>query len=147
MKDLDYIRLTEKYRICRSKFKNKIGMISKKVYKKFNHKDIAPLIKLKNNLYVMELFHGPTLAFKDYVVQFLAELFDNVLSNKNKKIVILGATSGDTGSAALEAFKYREKNSDIFILFPHGRVSEVQRKQMTWINQSGSNACSYKNRF
>ena len=148
MKDLDYIRLTEKITtpFVGQNLKTKIGMISKKVYKKFNHKDIAPLIKLKNNFYVMELFHGPTLAFKDYAMQFLAELFDNVLSNKNKKIVILGATSGDTGSAALEAFKGK-KNSDIFILFPHGRVSEVQRKQMTWINQSGSNALAIRTDF
>ena len=148
MKDLDYIRLTEKIAtpFVGQNLKTKIGMISKKVYKKFNHKDIAPLIKLKNNFYVMELFHGPTLAFKDYAMQFLAELFDNVLSNKNKKIVILGATSGDTGSAALEAFKGK-KNSDIFILFPHGRVSEVQRKQMTWINQSGSNALAIRTDF
>ena len=148
MKDLDYIRLTEKITtpFVGQNLKTKIGMISKKVYKKFNHKDIAPLIKLKNNFYVMELFHGPTLAFKDYAMQFLAELFDNVLSNKNKKIVILGATSGDTGSAALEAFKGK-KNSDIFILFPHGRVSDVQRKQMTWINQSGSNPLAIRTDF
>jgi len=148
MKKLDYIGLTEKITIpfVGENLKTKIGMIGKKVYKKFNHQDIAPLIKLENNFYVMELFHGPTLAFKDYAMQFLAELFDNVLADKNKKIVILGATSGDTGSAALEAFKGK-KNSDIFILFPHERVSDVQRKQMTSINQAGSNALALRTDF
>ena len=80
MKKLDYIGLTEKITIpfVGENLKTKIGMISKKVYKKFNHQDIAPLIKLENNFYVMELFHGPTLAFKDYAMQFLAELFDTI---------------------------------------------------------------------
>ena len=67
--------------------------------------EVAPLKELKENTYILELFHGPTLAFKDYAMQFLAHVFDYVLKEKKKKILIVGATSGDTGSAALEAFK------------------------------------------
>ena len=87
-----------------------------------------------------------TLAFKDYAMQFLSRAFNKALQNKNKRGVILGATSGDTGSAALEAFKGKE-NIDIFILFPHGRVSDVQQKQMTWINEKGAYALSVKTDF
>ena len=105
-----------------------------------------PLVKLNNKISFLELFHGPTLAFKDYAMQFLSRAFNKSLQNKNKRGVILGATSGDTGSAALEAFKGKE-NIDIFILFPHGRVSEVQQKQMTWINEKGAYALSVKTDF
>ncbi len=138
MQDLDYTSLAEKIILpfVGSNLKQKIGKISRKVYKKFNGKEKAPLIKLEDNFYLMELFHGPTFAFKDYAMQFLSELFSEVLNNSKRKIVILGATSGDTGSAALEAFRGK-KNTDIFILFPHDRVSLVQRKQMTSINQKG----------
>ena len=107
---------------------------------------MASLHKFEDNLHILELFHGPTLAFKDYAMQFLSRAFNKALQNKNKRGVILGATSGDTGSAALEAFKGKE-NIDIFILFPHGRVSEVQQKQMTWINEKGAYALSVKTDF
>ena len=115
-------------------------------YSNFNNHDVASLHKLEDNLHILELFHGPTLAFKDYAMQFLSRAFNKALQNKNKRGVILGATSGDTGSAALEAFKGKE-NIDIFILFPHGRVSEVQQKQMTWINEKGAYALSVKTDF
>ena len=115
-------------------------------YSNFNNHDVASLNKFEDNLHILELYHGPTLAFKDYAMQFLSRAFNKALQNKNKRGVILGATSGDTGSAALEAFKGKE-NIDIFILFPHGRVSEVQQKQMTWINEKGAYALSVKTDF
>ncbi len=124
---------------------NELLNISKDTYSSFNN-DVAPLFQLNKNLHVLELFHGPTLAFKDYAMQFLARAFNQALKKRAQKGVILGATSGDTGSAALEAFKGRE-NIDIFILFPHKRVSSVQQKQMTWINEKGAYALSVKTDF
>jgi threonine synthase len=98
----------------------------------FGHKAIAPLQQLDNNEYVLELFHGPTLAFKDFALQLLGRLLDYVLERRHEKVVIMGATSGDTGSAAIEGTKAC-RNVDIFILHPHGKVSEVQRRQMTTV--------------
>ncbi len=102
-------------------------------YKTFSHPEIAPLRQLDDNFYLLELFHGPTLAFKDIALQFLGNLFDYILSQKRQRVTIIGATSGDTGSAAIEAFKGKQ-NADIFILHPKGRVSEVQRRQMTTVD-------------
>ncbi len=99
-------------------------------YKDFRHPAIAPLVQLDHNLLVLELFHGPTLAFKDFALQLLGQLFDYLLERENKKVVILGATSGDTGSAAIEGCRHCS-NVDIFILHPHERISDVQRRQMT----------------
>ena len=101
-------------------------------YSTFRHKGIAPLIQTGRNEWIMELFHGPTLAFKDFALQFLGNLLDYTLEKRNQKVVIMGATSGDTGSAAIEGCR-RCKNIDIFILHPHNRVSEVQRRQMTTV--------------
>ncbi|KZC98955.1 MULTISPECIES: threonine synthase [unclassified Thalassospira] len=101
-------------------------------YRGFDHEAVAPLKQLGPNDWVMELFHGPTLAFKDYALQVVGRLFDHVLAKRGERITIVGATSGDTGSAAIEACRDRE-NIDIFILHPKGRVSEVQRRQMTTI--------------
>ena len=103
-----------------------------KSYSTFRHDDIAPLVKTGDNEWILELFHGPTLAFKDFALQFLGNLLDYTLEKRQKKVVIMGATSGDTGSAAIEGCR-RCKNIDIFILHPHERVSEVQRRQMTTI--------------
>lgn len=100
---------------------------------KFAHSVVAPLVQISPNVWVMELFHGPTLAFKDYALQLLGRLFDHVLQEQGKRVTIVGATSGDTGSAAIEACKDC-KNIDIFILHPEGRTSEVQRRQMTTID-------------
>jgi threonine synthase len=101
-------------------------------YRDFRHPAVAPLVQLGANDWVLELFHGPTLAFKDFALQLLGRLLDYVLERRHRKVVIMGATSGDTGSAAIEGCK-RCRNIDIFILHPHNRVSEVQRRQMTTV--------------
>lgn len=107
--------------------------ILKDTYAAFGHAGVAPLIQVGPNAWVMELFHGPTLAFKDYALQLLGRLFDHVLEQRGQRVTIVGATSGDTGSAAIEACRGC-KNIDIFILHPKGRTSDVQRKQMTTID-------------
>lgn len=104
--------------------------MAKQAYGGFSHTAVAPLKQIGNGLWVMELFYGPTLAFKDYALQIVGRMFDAVLKRTKRHITILGATSGDTGSAAIEACKGCS-NLDIFILHPHNRVSEVQRRQMT----------------
>jgi threonine synthase len=101
-------------------------------YAAFNHPEVAALESLGNEEFVLELFHGPTLAFKDFALQVLGRLLDYVLSKRDQRVVILGATSGDTGSAALEGCRHSDR-VDIFILHPHNRVSDVQRKQMTTV--------------
>ncbi len=101
-------------------------------YSRFTHRAVAPLRQLDAGLWVMELFHGPTLAFKDYALQLVGNLFDHVLAKKGRRTVIVGATSGDTGSAAIEACRDRSR-VDIVILHPKGRTSEVQRRQMTTV--------------
>ena len=118
MKELSYSKLASKILqpfIQPFLDDNEISKICKSTYSSFGH-DVAPLKELKENTYILELFHGPTLAFKDYAMQFLSRAFNIALEKKNKRAVILGATSGDTGSAALEAFKGKD-NIDIFILF------------------------------
>ncbi|MDX1452118.1 MAG: threonine synthase, partial [Oleiphilaceae bacterium] len=99
-------------------------------YQGFDHQAVAPLVQLDSNEWVLELFRGPTLAFKDFALQLLGRLLDYVLKRRNERVVIMGATSGDTGSAAIEGCRHCD-NVDIFILHPHQRVSDVQRKQMT----------------
>ncbi len=107
--------------------------IINETYASFRHGDITPLHHLKDNIYIMEQFHGPTIAFKDVALQLLGRLFDHVLKKRSERVTIVGATSGDTGSAAIEGCKSCD-NIDIFILHPKGRVSDVQRKQMTSVN-------------
>jgi threonine synthase len=107
-----------------------LDQLLRDTYAGFDHKAVAPLKQLGQDEWVLELFHGPTIAFKDYALQVLGRLFDSVLSRRNERVTIVGATSGDTGSAAIEACRDRA-NIDIFILYPHGRPSEVQRRQMT----------------
>ncbi len=96
----------------------------------FSHAAVAPLVQIGPASFILELFHGPTIAFKDYALQLLGALFDYVLEQRGERVTIIGATSGDTGSAAIEACKSC-KNIDIFILHPHGRTSDIQRRQMT----------------
>ena len=106
--------------------------MAERAYGSFTHPAIAPLVQLEDKLWLMELFHGPTLAFKDFALQFLGQLFDHILAKSGERRTIVGATSGDTGSAAIEAVRGSEF-IDMFMLHPHGRVSEVQRRQMTTI--------------
>jgi threonine synthase len=101
-------------------------------YAGFAHPAIVPMVQLGPELWTMELFHGPTLAFKDMAMQLLGRLFDHVLSERDQRVTIVGATSGDTGSAAIEACAGRAR-IDIVILHPDGRTSEVQRRQMTTV--------------
>ncbi len=102
-------------------------------YGDFGHPAVAPLKQLDDNHWLLELFHGPTLAFKDVAMQLLARLMDGALAKRGTRATIIGATSGDTGGAAIEAFK-ESRHASIFILHPHGRVSDVQRRQMTTVN-------------
>lgn len=104
-----------------------------RAYGSFHHQAVAPLVQIDESLWLMELFHGPTLAFKDVALQLLGQIYDMVLKERGERITVVGATSGDTGSAALEACKNRS-SIDIFILHPKGRVSDVQRRQMTTID-------------
>lgn len=101
-------------------------------YATFEADDVIPLTSLAPNLELVELFHGPTLAFKDVAMQLLGRLFDHELNKRGERVTIVGATSGDTGSAAIEAFRDRD-NVDIIILHPSGRTSDVQRRQMTTV--------------
>ena len=101
-----------------------------RAYAGFAHVARAPLKQLAPGHHLLELFHGPTLAFKDFAMQLIAQLFQIALKRSGQRITIVGATSGDTGSAAIEAFRGID-NVDVFIMYPHGRVSEVQRRQMT----------------
>lgn len=105
------------------------GLIAR-AYAGFGHAARAPLVQLGPNHFLLELFHGPTLAFKDFAMQLIGQMMQAALARTGERITIVGATSGDTGSAAIEAFRGLP-NVDVFILFPHGRVSEVQRRQMT----------------
>ena len=104
-------------------------------YGAFGHPAVVPLVQLDSDLWVQELFHGPTLAFKDLAMQVLGRLFAHVLRERGQRVTIVGATSGDTGSAAIEACQNRP-GVDMVILHPHGRTSEVQRRQMTTVQAS-----------
>ena len=104
-------------------------------YGSFDHPAVAPLVQLDDRLWLMELFHGPTLAFKDFALQMLGQLFEHILSARNEHRVIVGATSGDTGSAAIEAVRGLE-HVTLYMLHPHGRVSDVQRRQMTTVHDA-----------
>jgi threonine synthase len=115
-------------------------------YKTFRHEDIVPLVQLNDNEWILELFHGPTLAFKDFALQFLGNLFDYTLKKRNQRVVVMGATSGDTGSAAIEGCRHCE-NLDIFILHPYQRVSDVQRRQMTTVQAKNIHNIALKGNF
>ncbi len=121
------------------------GAISR-AYAGFRHVARAPLAQLAPGHYLLELFHGPTLAFKDFAMQLIGQLFQLALARSGQRITIVGATSGDTGSAAIEAFRGLA-NVDVFILYPHGRVSEVQRRQMTTPAESNVHALALDGHF
>ncbi len=115
-------------------------------YATFRHKAVCPLVQIAPNRFLLELFHGPTLAFKDVAMQLLARLMDHVLAERGQHATIVGATSGDTGGAAIEAFAGRNR-ADLFILFPHGRVSTVQQRQMTTSGAANVHALAMDGNF
>ncbi len=115
-------------------------------YASFRHPAVCPLVQIDDNLFVQELFHGPTLAFKDVAMQLLGRMMDHVLTLRGQRATIVGATSGDTGGAAIEAFRGL-RNVDIFILYPDGRVSDVQRRQMTTVDAGNVHALAIDGDF
>ncbi|MFJ5368670.1 threonine synthase [Bosea sp. CER48] len=121
------------------------GMVGQ-AYAGFRHPAVCPLTQIGDNLFVLELFHGPTLAFKDVAMQLLGRLMDHVLGQRGQRATIVGATSGDTGGAAIDAFKGL-KSVDVFILYPHGRVSDVQRRQMTTVDAPNVHAIAVEGTF
>jgi len=125
--------------------KDDLRLIIRESYKKFRHPEITPII-LVDNVHILELFHGPTFAFKDIALQFLGNLFEYFLSKRKHPLRILGATSGDTGSAAINGLKGKN-GVDVFMLFPKGRVSPIQERQMTTILDSNIHNLAIKGSF
>jgi threonine synthase len=135
---------------------NELTELVHKSYNKNTFRDpqVSPVTKVTDKLHVLELFHGPTFAFKDIALQFLGNLFEFFLKRKNAKntngkahkITVVGATSGDTGSSAIYGLRDKE-NIEVFILFPHGRVSKIQERQMTTVLDENIHNCAVKVRF
>jgi threonine synthase len=123
-----------------------LDAMTRAAYATFRHPAVCPLAQIGDNLFVLELFHGPTLAFKDVAMQILGRLMDHVLSQRGARATIVGATSGDTGSAAIDAFRGLSQ-VDMFILYPQGRVSEVQRRQMTTAADDNVHAVAIEGTF
>ena len=117
-----------------------------RAYAGFGHAARAPLVQLGAGHHLLELFHGPTLAFKDFAMQLIGQLFEASLTRSGRRVTIVGATSGDTGSAAMEAFRGLDA-VDVFIMYPHGRVSEVQRRQMTTVSEANAHALAVTGDF
>ncbi len=123
-----------------------LARMAREAYGTFRHPATAPLVQLDANLFVLELFHGPTLAFKDLAMQLVARLMDYVLIKRNQRTTIVVATSGDTGGAAVEAFRGRAQ-VDVIALYPHGRISEVQRRMMTTAPDDNVHALAIEGTF
>ncbi len=123
-----------------------LARMAREAYGTFRHPAVAPLVQLGVNTFVLELFHGPTLAFKDVAMQLLARLMDHVLAARGEHRTIVVATSGDTGGAAVEAFG-RRNQVDLIVLFPHGRISDVQRRMMTTIAAPNVHALAVEGTF
>jgi threonine synthase len=123
-----------------------IKSLSAAAYAGFRHAAVAPLRQIDNNLFALELFHGPTLAFKDFAMQWLGRAMNRVLRHRGARATIIGATSGDTGAAAIEAFA-EQSQVEVFILYPQGRVSEVQRRQMTTVDRANVHAVALQGSF
>lgn len=126
--------------------KSALHTMLNETYASFRHPAIAPLVQLDAQHFLLELFHGPTLAFKDFALQFLGRMIEHLLHKTDEKIVVLGATSGDTGSAAIAGCKGRA-NMDMVILYPDGRVSDVQRRQMTTTQDKNVHALALDGAF
>ena len=120
--------------------------MAKDAYATFGHAAVTPLQQIGKNTFVLELFHGPTLAFKDVAMQMLARLMDHILIKRGQRATIVGATSGDTGGAAIEAFR-SSKRVDMMMLYPQGRVSDVQRRMMTTPTEANIHAIAVEGTF
>jgi threonine synthase len=123
-----------------------LARMAREAYGTFRHPAVAPLTQLSANTFALELFHGPTLAFKDLAMQLLARLMDNALAARGERRTIVVATSGDTGGAAIEAFSERHQ-VDVIVLFPQGRISDVQRRMMTTAQAANVNAVAIEGTF
>jgi threonine synthase len=123
-----------------------LSRLAREAYGTFRHPAVAPLAQFGASTFLLELFHGPTLAFKDVAMQLLARLMDHALAARGERTTIVVATSGDTGGAAVEAFRGRER-ADLFVLFPRGRVSDVQRRMMTTANDNNVHALAVEGTF
>jgi threonine synthase len=123
-----------------------IRRMCREAYATFRSDAVAPLVEIAPDRWLLELFHGPTLAFKDVAMQLLARLMDHVLRERGLRVTVVGATSGDTGGAAIGAFKDRD-NADVFILFPKGRVSPIQQRQMTTATAANVHAIAVDGTF
>jgi threonine synthase len=123
-----------------------LARMTREAYDVFRHPAVVPLVQLGPNSFVLELFHGPTLAFKDLAMQLLARLMDHVLSERRERTTIVVATSGDTGGAAVEAFADRSR-VDVMVLYPNGRVSDVQRRMMTTAANDNVHAIAIEGTF
>jgi len=123
-----------------------LARMAREAYGTFRHPAVAPLVQLGVNNFLLELFHGPTLAFKDLAMQLLARLMDHILAKRSERSTIVVATSGDTGGAAVEAFRGRAQ-VDVIVLFPHGRVSDVQRRMMTTAQEDNVHAIAIDGTF
>ena len=123
-----------------------LARMAREAYGNFQHPAVAPLTQLNPSLFVLELFHGPTLAFKDLAMQFVARLMDHVLQQRGERTTIVVATSGDTGGAAVEAFRGRAQ-ADVVVLFPQGRISDVQRRMMSTASDANVHAIAIEGTF
>ncbi|MBH5399159.1 threonine synthase [Bradyrhizobium sp. CNPSo 4010] len=123
-----------------------LGRMANEAYATFRHPAVVPLRQMSPHQFVLELFHGPTLAFKDVAMQLISRLMDHVLEKRGQRTTIVVATSGDTGGAAVEAFAGLE-NVDLIVLFPHGRISEVQRRMMTTTGAANVHALAIEGTF
>lgn len=144
-----YAEVAERVLTALSDGEIEAGALSRMIgeaYAGFRHPAVCPLVQLGDNLFLLELFHGPTLAFKDVAMQLLGRLMDHVLALRGERATIVGATSGDTGGAAIDAFKGLDR-VDVFILYPQGRVSDVQRRQMTTVDAPNVHAIAVEGTF
>src|SRR4029079_14628399 len=123
-----------------------LGRMANEAYATFRHPAVVPLRQMAPHQFVLELFHGPTLAFKDVAMQLVARLMDHVLAQRGERTTIVVATSGDTGGAAVHAFAERSR-ADLVVSFPEGRISEVQRRMMTTSGASNVHAVAIDGTF